>query len=172
MVVQVLKHTNVQCFIYRNFFFPSQHNWHVKNFYKQYKSAQTSGLEMNQWKWSKNQGNVEEKKKKINLGSAAWEWDALLTLEKSLWGQKDVTLVWLEVLHHGRERRWASLLVLLAVCDGGHGTLAFVDVTDTGPLSVHWFLPQGHLWAKVNGKQCKWCNFFSSWMIPLKTPPG
>ena len=40
-----------------------------------------------------------------------------------------------------------SLLVLLSVCDGGHGPLAFVDVADAGPLAVCRLLPQCHLVA-------------------------
>lgn len=41
-----------------------------------------------------------------------------------------------------------SLLVLLAVCDGGHGPLAFIHIANASPLSAHRLLPQGHLGKK------------------------
>lgn len=47
-----------------------------------------------------------------------------------------------------------SLLVLLAVCDGGHGPLAFIHVANASPLSAHRLLPQGHLGTQ-NDKQCQ-----------------
>lgn len=43
-----------------------------------------------------------------------------------------------------------SLLDLLCVCDGGDGALAFADVADTGPLTVHRLLPQRHLQNKTD----------------------
>lgn len=119
----------------------------------------TNQLKHPVWKWT----NVKKKirvrlktKTKFHIRFTVWEWDALLTFKKSLWGQKDV---WLKVW----ERRQTSLLVLLVVCDGGHGPLAFVDVTDTSPLSVHWLLPQGHLCAKVIWKHSKW-RAFQFWL--------
>lgn len=38
-----------------------------------------------------------------------------------------------------------SLLILLCVCDGGDCALAFADITDTRPLTIHRLLPQRYL---------------------------
>lgn len=45
----------------------------------------------------------------------------------------------------GQRRVCGSLLVLLRICDGGHGALAFADVADARPLTLHRLLPQRHL---------------------------
>lgn len=50
----------------------------------------------------------------------------------------------------GALRHWASLLILLALCDAGHGPLTLADVADAGPLAVNGLLPQRHLEDRVS----------------------
>lgn len=49
-----------------------------------------------------------------------------------------------------------SLLILLTICDRGHGSLAFVDVADASPLAVQRFLPQSHLANRKRHRQHNW----------------